>query len=128
MKKHDDTLGPGIPAGQRNRFVHLGDRLLALGRIRDGLTTVAQVARELGVTVDDVVGWQQLHAFERTVSLEELRRRHSPQAERLNRRAHQLADLIMSAERELRVLHQEYIGAVASNEPYAGEGTDKKVG
>ncbi len=105
---------------RKSKFVHLGDRLLAIGRIRDGMLTVADAARELGVTIDDVVGWQQLHAFERTVSLEELRRRDSPQALVLNRRAQRLAELITEAERELRDLHQEFLAAaVASNEPYA---------
>jgi SLT domain-containing protein len=102
---------------RKARFVHLGDRLLAIGRIRDGMLTVEEAARELGVTPDDVVGWQQLHAFERTVSFAELRQRDSPQMQVLNRRAQRLADLITAAERELRELHQEFIaGAIASKE------------
>jgi hypothetical protein len=100
--------------------VHLGDRLLAIGRIREGMLTVADAARELGVTLDEVIGWQQVHAFERMVSLDELRRGGSPEAMRLSKRAQRLADLVADAERELRELHQELVhGVMASNEPYA---------
>jgi hypothetical protein len=108
------------PALQRKSFVHLGDRLLAIGRIREGMLTVEEAARELGVAVEEVIGWQQVHAFERTVSLDELRRGGSPEAQRLSKRAQRLADLVADAERELRELHQELLhGVMASNEPFA---------
>jgi acetyl esterase/lipase len=106
--------------GGRKAFVHLGDRLLAIGRIRDGMLTAAEAARELGVDVDEVIGWQQVHAFERMVSLDEMRRAGSPEAQRLSKRAERLADLVADAERELRELHQELLqGVMASNEPFA---------
>jgi hypothetical protein len=107
--------------GRRPPFVHLGDRLLAIGRIRGGMLTVEQAAAQLGVPASEVIGWQQLHAFERTVTIAELRGSRTPQMERLGRRAQRLADLVASAERELRDLHRELIrAAVASNEPFAG--------
>jgi hypothetical protein len=98
-------------------FVHLGDRLLALGRIREGGLTVEQAARELGVTADEVIGWQQVHAFERMVSIDELRASGSPEAQRLSKRAQRLADLVADAERELRELHQELLQGVMANPP-----------
>jgi molybdenum-dependent DNA-binding transcriptional regulator ModE len=83
------------------------------------MLTVEQAARELGVSVDEVIGWQQMHAFERMVSLDELRRGGSPEAQRLSKRAQRLADLVADAERELRELHQELLhGVMASNEPF----------
>jgi hypothetical protein len=103
--------------------VHLGDRLLAIGRIRKGMLTVEQAARELGVGVDEVVAWLQLHAFERMVTLDELRGAGSPEVQRLSKRAQRLADLVADAERELRGLHQELLqGVTASNEPFADAG------
>jgi hypothetical protein len=103
----------------RKQFVHLGDRLLAVGRIREGMLTAEEAARELGVAVEEVIGWQQVHAFERMVSLEELRGPGSPEAQRLSKRAQRLADLVADAERELRGLHQELLrGVMASNEPF----------
>ena len=111
----------------RKRFVHLGDRLLAIGRIRRGVLTVAQAAADLGVTTEDVIGWQQQHAFERLVSIEDIRSPSSARVQRLARRTEQLASLVADTERELRELHQELLrGAVASNEPFAAEGGDTK--
>jgi hypothetical protein len=115
---------------RRPRFVHLGDRLLAIGRIRGGMQTVEEAAVELGVTPEEVIGWQQVHALERTVSFDELRGTRSPQMERLGRRAQHLAELVAEAEREIRSLHQEFIrAAIASNEPFADEHAgSKKLG
>jgi hypothetical protein len=111
----------------RNRFVHLGDRLLAIGRIREGMLTAEDAARELGVGVEEVIGWQQVHAFERTVALDELRGAGSPEAQRLSKRAQRLADLVADAERELRELHQELLrGVTASNEPFVEQRHDAK--
>lgn len=108
---------------ERKAFVHLGDRLLAIGRIREGMLTIEEAARELGVSVEEVIGWQQVHAFERMVSLDELRMGGSPEAQRLSKRAQRLADLVADAERELRELHQELVhGVMASNEPFADSG------
>jgi hypothetical protein len=92
-------------------FVHLGDRLLAIARIREGMITGEQAARELGVTLDEVIDWHHMHALERMVSLDELRAGGSPEAHRLSKRAQRLADLIADAERELRGLHQEFLRA-----------------
>jgi hypothetical protein len=68
---------------RKTRFVHLGDRLLAIGRIRAGMLSVEEAASELGVHPQDVVEWQQVHAFERMVTLDELRVVRSPQLDRL---------------------------------------------
>jgi hypothetical protein len=120
MKKYEMGAA-ALPV--KAKFVHLGDRLLAIGRIRCGMLSVDEAARELGVHSDEVICWQQVHAFERMVSLEELRQRGSPEAQRLGKRAERLAELIARAERQLRELHQELIrGAVASNEPFVGAG------
>ncbi|MGZ5033566.1 MAG: hypothetical protein ACXWAC_10255 [Usitatibacter sp.] len=111
----------------RRRFVHLGDRLLAIGRIHSGALTVEEAAAELGVAPDEVIAWQRQHAFERLVSVEEIRSPRSAQMERLARRAERLAGLVADTERELRELHQELLrGAVASNEPFGTEGADAK--
>lgn len=103
----------------RPRHVHLGDRLLAVGRVRAGLATVDEVATTHEVTRDDVLDWVARHANERTVTLEELRAQGSPEMLRLARRAQRLADLVAQAERHLRVLHQELVrGIAACNEPF----------
>jgi hypothetical protein len=102
------------------RHVHLGARLLAIGRIRSGLASVDDVARELEVTRHDVLHWIEAHADERTVTFEELRPREAPGMRRLRLRAQRLASLIAETEKSLRDLHQEYLrGAVASNDPLA---------
>jgi hypothetical protein len=122
------TLSPALPqGGGRKTYVHLGDRLLAIGRIREGMLTVEEAARELGVGIDEVIGWQQVHAFERMVSFEELRSGGSAEARRLSKRAQRLADLVADAERELRELHQELLhGVMASNEPFVEIGRPSK--
>lgn len=102
------------------RFVHLGERLLALGRIRSGLQTVPEAAHELGVPEEAVRNWLTLHAGERVLSFSEARGEPSAQALALSRRAQRLAELIAEAERELRALHQEHLrGLVASNDELA---------
>jgi hypothetical protein len=111
----------------RKRFVHLGDRLLAVGRIRRGMLTIEQAAAELGVEPAEVTAWQRQHAFERLVSVEEIRSPSSAHVQRLARRAERLAGLVADTERELRELHQELLrGAIASNEPFAAEAVDSK--
>lgn len=111
----------------RRRFVHLGDRLLAIGRIRSGTLTVEEAAAEIGVAAEDVIAWQRQHAFERLVSVEEIRSPRSAQVQRLARRAERLAGLVTDTERELRELHQELLrGTIASNEPFAAEGEGTK--
>ena len=109
------------------RFVHLGDRLLAIERIRAGGLTLAQAAVELGVEPGEVLRWLEAHADERTVTFEELRSTSSSRATRLARRAQTLAVLVAKAEVILRHLHQEYLrSAVASNEPFAAADESSK--
>ena len=110
---------PRKEAAPRARHVHLGDRLLAIGRVRSGVATVEEAARELGVTRDEVLEWITRHAGERLLSLEELRAQGSPEMLRLARRAQRLAQLVAEAERSLRSLNQELVRTlVASNEPF----------
>lgn len=104
----------------RARYVHLGDRLLAIGRIRCGIATVEEAARDLGVTREEILDWVAAHGSERLVTLTELRSQGSPEMLRLARRAQRLAGLVADAERHLRVLNQELVrGIAASNEPFA---------
>ena len=104
---------------RRARHVHLGDRLLAIGRVRSGLATVDEVALAHGVSRDDVLDWVTQHAGERTVTLDELRAQGSPEMLRLARRAQRLAELVADAERSLRSLNQELVRSLApSNEPF----------
>ena len=88
------------------RFVHLGDRLQAIARIRAGSDAQA-VADEMGVAPEEVAHWLEVHREERNVTLEELRAQDSPEVMKLRRRAARLADLVAQAERMLRGLHQE---------------------
>jgi hypothetical protein len=69
------------------RHVHLGDRLLAIARIRSGIQSAEEVANDLGVSAGDVERWLTLHADERIVTLAELRGRRKPAYARLERRA-----------------------------------------
>jgi hypothetical protein len=118
----------------RVRHVHLGDRLLAIGRVRAGLATIDEVAAALGVPRDEVLDWIARHGSERTVTLDELRAQGSPEMLRLSRRAQRLADLVARAERDLRALNQELVRSlVASNEPFdpsnnLGENTQRGSG
>ena len=113
------------PAAERRvprarRFVHLGERLVAVARIRAGAASVEETALALGVDADDVSGWMSAHAGERMHSLEELRQ-GSPEHARLAERARRLATLVAESERALRDLHQELIrGIDASNDADAG--------
>jgi hypothetical protein len=92
-----------------NHFVHLGDRLLVLGRMRAGTMTAAQAASSLGVTVEEVRHWEQAHANEFALSLDEFRERGFGETWRLHLRAKRLAALISEAERTLRDLNQELL-------------------
>jgi hypothetical protein len=92
-----------------NHFVHLGDRLLVLRRMRAGMMTAAQAASSLGVTVDEIRHWQQAHAGDAPVSLEEFRARGCGEAWQLRLRAKRLAALIAEAERTLRELNHELL-------------------
>jgi transposase-like protein len=91
------------------RFIHLGDRLVAIDRVRAGQASVEEVARELDVRAAEVRHWIEVHGRERTVSLAELRGGGSPEKQKLSRRAARLARLIAQAERLLHELHNEFI-------------------
>jgi hypothetical protein len=114
------TMQPRRKAAvRRARHVHLGDRLLAIGRVRSGVATVDEVAADNGVARDEVLDWITQHAGERTVTLTELRAQGSPQMLRLAQRAQRLAELVAEAERSLRRLNQELVrGLAPSNEPF----------
>ena len=118
------------PSRIARRHVHLGERLLAIGRIRSGVATVDETARGLHVGSEEVLHWIAAHAGERTVTFEELRPRGTPEMQRLRVRAQRLATLVAELEKTLRELHQEYLrGAIASNDPEAhAADLSKKVG
>lgn len=103
----------GAPA---RRHVHLGERLVAVSRIRSNLASVEEIACSLGVAQGEVLGWLRDHAHERMHTLEELRQGGAAHL-RLASRAHRLAALVAECERELRILHQELVrGLDASND------------
>jgi uncharacterized protein YigA (DUF484 family) len=103
---------PKPPAAQR--FVHLGDRLLAVERLRAGLATLTQTAEGLGVSTADLRKWQVELLREQSVSLADLRPGQGPILQRLRARAKRLAGLIAASERELRQLQQEFHGSVTT--------------
>jgi hypothetical protein len=104
---------PSIP-----RFVHLGDRLLALERVRAGVTTPTEAAQGVGVTPAELRKWQLEHSRERFVSLAELRPgQGSTLLQRLRSRARRLADLIAASEKVLRDLQRELAGSVGTSRP-----------
>ena len=107
-------------AAEKNsrRFIHLGDRLQALARIRSGEIDAQGVAAELGVELDHVRHWLEVHREERTVTLAELRDECTPEVLKLRRRAQRLADLLAQAERMLRELHQEFASKQFGENPH----------
>lgn len=103
----------------RARFVHLGDRLLAIARLRAGSASVDMIAQEHDVDRVEILSWLAAHAGERVVGLDELRAPRSAAARQLSLRVRRLSALIEDAERALRDLHQEYVLTLAaSNEPF----------
>jgi len=102
------------PAARRTRFVHLGDRLLAIARIRAGTASVEAIAEEHEVEPKEVRHWLELHAEERVVLFDEFRDNASPESRGLMKRARHLAQLVAEADRLLRDLHQEYVLMLAS--------------
>ena len=105
------TRQEGTP---RKRFVHLGDRLLAIARIRAGAASIELIAEEFDVDPADVAQWLQVHADDRVMLLSELREGDSPQTRELMRRARLLAELVAEADRSIRELHQEYVMTLAA--------------
>jgi hypothetical protein len=106
------TRQEGIP---RKRFVHLGDRLLAIARIRSGAASIELIAEEFDIDAADVTQWLQVHADDRVMLLGELRDGDSPQMRDLMRRARLLAELVADADRSIRELHQEYVLMLAAS-------------
>ncbi len=100
------------------RFVHLGERLECLARIRAGAITRAQAAAELGVSEAQVDRWAQVHANERLVSIGELRMAADSRNARLAARARRLAHLLAIAERRVRELHLELISKEFGANPH----------
>jgi hypothetical protein len=95
-------------------FVHLGDRLLAIGRVQTGVMTPTQAARSLGVSAEEIREWQKVYAGDRNFSLAEYRVRAMGEKGQLTLRARRLAGLVAKAEKDLRDLHLELIRAVGS--------------
>jgi len=106
---------PTRPAGtQRARFIHLGDRLLAIGRIRSGAASVELIAEELDVDPGEVMSWLQLHADDCVMSLDDVRDGDTPEVRTLTRKVRLLAELVAEADRSIRELHQEYVLMLAT--------------
>jgi len=99
---------------RRTRFVHLGDRLLAIGRIRSGVASVELIAEELDVDPGEVAGWLKMHAGDCVMSLDDVRDGATPELRDLARRARLLAELVAEADRSIRELHQEYVLMLAT--------------
>jgi hypothetical protein len=104
--------GPAA-ANPRGHFVHLGDRLLAIGRIRSGAASVDAIAEEFDVEREEVERWLEAHAGERPTTLDELRH-GSDEMRGLHRKARCLMELVADADRRIRDLHQEYLLMVAA--------------
>lgn len=100
------------------RFVHLGDRLSAIARIRNGEITLEQAARDFGVEPSEVMMWMSVHRADRTVTFGELRDQCSPETARLARRVQRLTELVSQAERLLRDLHQEFTSRQFGENPH----------
>jgi len=94
--------------------VHLGDRLLAIGRIRSGVASIELVAEELDVEPGEVVNWLHLHGDDSVMSLDDVRDGDTPEMRSLTRRARLLAELVTEADRAIRELHQEYVLMLAN--------------
>jgi transposase-like protein len=113
-REHSDT-------GRTSRFVHLGERLLAIEQIRRGTLTMEEAAESLGVARDEIAQWQRQHAGERHVSFDELRSPRARQALRLERRVRMLARLVADSEKQLRELHQELLHPSELSKQIAGK-------
>ena len=103
---------------RRERFVHLGDRLAYIERIRTGLMTCAEAAGELGIDEEQVLGWLSQHANDRVVSIEELRVPADRRNAKLAARARRLAHLLALAARRVRELHLELISKEFGGKPH----------
>ena len=104
----------------RARHIHLGTRLATVERIRRGEVTSEAAADELGVPVEQLYRWLELHAAERPLSIDEIVMR--PDVLRLARRVERLAELIALSESTLRTLNQMLhatAGTGAKEEPDA---------
>jgi hypothetical protein len=105
---------------RRGRFVHLGERLSCIGRIRAGEITCADAAEELGVDEAQVLLWIELHGNDRLVTIEELRVPSNARNARLAAKARRLAQLLLDAERRVRELHLELISKEFGAKPHRG--------
>jgi hypothetical protein len=116
MKRNHEAAGTARTA----RYVHLGERLAALGRIRRGAWSVDAAAAELGVTCGEILEWQRRHRDDRVLSFDEARS-GSPRAHRLRQRAAHLAKLVEQVERQIRELHQELLQAPHPSKQFGQE-------
>ena len=103
---------------RRGRFVHLGERLATIERIRAGSITCDEAAAELGVDEDQVLHWIEQHAHERLVTIDEMRVPADARSARLAARARRLAHLLLVAERRVRELHLELISKEFGAKPH----------
>jgi hypothetical protein len=101
----------------RAKFVHLGERLAAIERIRAGEVTPAEAASGLGVDRMQVLGWLETHGNDRLVTFDELREPGDPRSAKLAARARRLAELLAIAERRVHELHLELISKEFGDKP-----------
>ena len=113
MKATNNRMAP-----RRLRFVHLGERLACIERIRAGSITREEAAAELGVDEAQLLRWMEMHGNERLVTLEELRVPPDSPAARLAARARRLAALLAIAERRVRELHIELVSKEFGAKPH----------
>ena len=105
-------------ATEARRFVHLGERLTAIERVRAGQATLPEAAAELGVSREQLLQWMDQHGNDRLVTLAELRGGDA-RAARLASRARRLAVLLAAAERRVRELHLELLSKKFGDKPHA---------
>ena len=105
---------------RRERFVHLGERLACIQRIRAGELTCAEAASEMGVDETQVYLWIELHGKDRLMTIDELRLPSTALNARLAAKVRRLAQLLLDAERRVRELHLELISKEFGAKPHRG--------
>ena len=100
-----------MPRSRRPRHVHLGVRLHAVERIRDGRTTLDECARELELDPGVIREWLAHHGDDRPTSVREIMQ--DSERFQLERRVERLRECLARAERELARLHRQLVAALA---------------
>lgn len=93
---------PQTNRSRRPRHVHLGERLTVIERIRHGRHTPEEAAAEVGVPVEEVLRWLEVHGEDRIVRVEEVA--EPEEVRHLTRRVQMLMDMIGTADETIRGL------------------------